>query len=272
MKNTPRLIAVRLLSVLALLFVAGAFSAPAANAALGIAPSPRIIGGQQNNNPWVIQLGNITERTATGVRLSLCTGEALNDHWVLTAKHCVAAVGGGTAAAADLFSVRVNGVATNSTADRQNSRNWVYADRVQTWADGDLALIHFAASTGLANYPTIAAAYDPTENDAGVVQGYGLRSECNQTQADWLYRANISVLGVSADAEGADAVHVQGVNGIANHGDSGGPLTLGNNNQIVGVASTIDGVNCPSNIHGGANYTNVTLAAPSAWIANTIRG
>lgn len=250
-----------------------ALSATLSGGALGVAvqqaeavtPSPKIIGGQkQQSNPWVFQLTTIMDRSTGST--SGCTAEALNDHWILTAKHCVlrdylddSTVIGAT----DAYVVR-----SNDTADEQDLSKRVNTDQIEIWDSGDLALLHVASSSRLSAYPTIAASYTPDTNDTGLVQGYGWRNECNEELPDWLYKAQVSVLGTAKDARGAEAVHLKGIDGITNHGDSGGPFTLANNpSAIIGIASTIDESNCPANdVHGATKYTNVTLSAPRTWI------
>lgn len=230
-------------------------SATAANAAT---PSPEIIGGQkQNSNPWAFQLFNVLDWNTGSA--SGCTSEALNDNWVLTAKHCVVASDGSKAQPANVFAVR-----TNNTADVSDPNKRFFADEVLWYNGGDVALVHFPDAANLASYPQIADAYTPSNGDSGLIQGYGYRSEVPVVRADWLYKANITVTGASLDTNGGPAVHVKGVDGIANHGDSGGPLTIAG--KIVGVASTIDRSNTTSDIHETANYANVTGAAARSWI------
>ncbi|STD71376.1 Uncharacterised protein [Dermacoccus nishinomiyaensis] len=77
----------------------------------------------------------------------------------------------------------------------------------------------------------LADSYDATAGDSGVIEGYGLRA--NRVPTSGLYKADVSVLGESAEAYGGRAIHLEGVNGSSNHGDSGGPLVV--NGQIVGV-------------------------------------
>lgn len=238
----------------------GAVSAPAD----AVSATPKIIGGQKANNPWAFQLFSIVDRS-TGSAQG-CTSEALNDSWVLTAKHCVLKDPEDTSSvvpASDAFVIR-----SNNTADLSDKTKRFFADQIEVWDGGDLALLHFPSSNGLSSYPAIASAYTPSSADSGVAQGYGWRNECKQERPDWLYKAQVSVTGTSTDAYGGEAIHLKGIDGITNHGDSGGPFTLKSApNAIVGVASTIDRSNCPANdIHETTNYTNVTLSAPREWI------
>lgn len=269
MKKTAKILASAAVVAAMSAGVLGSFVAPA-NAATP-SPAPEIIGGQKASNPWAFQLATVDRTTGNG---QLCTAEALSDSWVLTAKHCVLKNPNDTtsvAAAADIFIVK-----TNNTADIQDPAKRVFADQVKVWSGGDLALVHVNVSNGLSSYPTIGASYTPKASDAGVIQGYGLRKEggipscpIDPVRADWLYKANVTVQKASTDAYGGTAILVKGVNGIANHGDSGGPLTLASSpNQIIGVTSNGPG-NCSSSTTSTVNYTNVTLTAPRAWIKST---
>ncbi|WP_052663702.1 S1 family peptidase [Psychromicrobium lacuslunae] len=237
----------------------GGLAVGTASAANAVAPSPEIIGGQQTNNPWAFQLINVLDWN-TG-KASGCTSEALNDHWVLTAKHCVVAEDGSKSKPENVFVVR-----TNDTSDISDASKRFFADQVLWYGSGDVALVHFADAANLSSYPQIAGAYTPTNGNAALIQGYGYRSEVPVEQADWLYKANVTVTGSSTDAYGGAAVHVKGVDGIANHGDSGGPLTIAG--KIVGVASTIDRSNTTGDIHETANYANVTGSSVRTWISN----
>lgn len=108
----------------------------------------------------------------------------------------------------------------------------------------------------------LADSYDATTGGSGGIEAYGLRA--NRVPTSGLYKADVSVLGESAEAYGGGAIHLEGVNGSSNHGDSGGPLIV--NGQIVGVCSTGDSADPASEIHTGSNYANLT--ASRQWITD----
>ena len=229
---------------LSALATVGAGTAAQAAPAQEDAPSPYIIEGHATNSSYIVQLEGTSGRDAFG-----CTGEALNDEWVLTARHCIDGI--------DSMTVYYD----NDTVNRQNP---VAADRVLASPNGgDVALVHLSKKKALNNYANLADSYQPQRGDQGDIFGYGLRAW--QVRADWLYTAHVSVLGESTDAYGGSAVHVKGVDGAANHGDSGGPLVV--NGQIVGVCSTGDDVDPGGNAQASSNYANLTESRD--WIRQT---
>ncbi|WP_041684408.1 S1 family peptidase [Renibacterium salmoninarum] len=210
----------------------------------GGAASPDIVGGTKSAaTPWEVQLIFVQNGNTYG-----CTGEAISSEWILTAQHCI-----------DRTS-SMNVYYSNSTTNRGTAikaDNWVGSD------NGDVALVHLSQSKNLGSYPTVADSYSANAGDKGIVMGYGRRA--NAAQSDGLYQANVQVLGSSTDAYNGTAVHIKGVNGASNHGDSGGPLLIGN--QIVGVCSTGDSSDPGADIHAGSNYANLTDSRQ--WISDT---
>ncbi|WP_394939722.1 S1 family peptidase [Psychromicrobium sp. YIM B11713] len=224
---------------------AAAMALLSSGAATAATPAPEIVGGTQAPaTPWAVQLVFQQGGTASYG----CTGEAISANWVLTANHCV----DGTTAMKVYYS--------NSTTDRGPG---IVVDQFKSSPYGDVALVHLSTSHALSSYPTVATSYTTKKNDTGVIMGYGRRA--NAVQATGLFQANIKVLGTSSDAYLGRAVHIQGVNGAANHGDSGGPLIIGG--KIVGVCSTGDTSDPGANINAGSNYANLTRHA--AWITST---
>ncbi|NYE95370.1 secreted trypsin-like serine protease [Psychromicrobium silvestre] len=228
-------------ATLALLGGGAATAAPVS----GGGATTNIVGGTQAPaTPWAVQL--IFQQGGTDSYG--CTGEAISASWILTAKHCV----DGTTAMNVYFS--------NSTSNRGTA---IKADQLKASPYGDVALVHLSTAHALSSYPALAASYAPTVGATGTIMGYGLRA--NQTPSTGLYQANIKVLGTSSDAYGGPAVHIQGVSGAANHGDSGGPLIIGG--KIVGVCSTGDSADPGSNTQAGSNYANLTTSR--SWITST---
>lgn len=205
--------------------------------------TPKIIGGTSTTSPYIVQLVFGQSGGTYG-----CTGEAISANWVLTAQHCI----DGTEWMDVYYS--------NSTS---NPGTPVAADEVYGSSYGDVALVHLSTSKSVSTYGSLATSYTATAGDSGTIYGYGLRA--NQQQSTGLYKASVNVLGASTDAYSGKAVHVQGVNGASNHGDSGGPLIVGG--KIVGVCSTGDEADPGSNINATSNYANLT--ASRSWIKST---
>lgn len=208
-------------------------AAPTAGAST-LHPTTQIVGGTQASNPSVVQLQFEQNGGTYG-----CTGELIDSRWVLTAQHCT----DGDTSMSVYFS--------NSTSRRGTP---IAVDRMENSANGDVALVHLSAPAPVKQYMPLADSYDATAGDTGVIEGYGLRA--NRVPTSGLYKANVSILGESTDAYGGRAIHLRGVNGASNHGDSGGPLIV--DGQIVGVCSTGDSADPGSNIHAGSNYANLT--------------
>lgn len=106
----------------------------------------------------------------------------------------------------------------NSTSNRGTP---IAVDDMQNSSNGDVALVHLSEPAPVAQYMPLADSYDATTGGSGGIEGYGLRA--NRVPTSGLYRADVSILGESTDAYGGHAIHLEGVNGASNHGDSGGP-------------------------------------------------
>ncbi len=225
---------------MAFLGTGAASAAPVA----GGGATPDIVGGTKAPaTPWAVQLVFVQNGGTYG-----CTGEAISADWILTANHCI---DGDTS---------MNVYYSNSTTNRGTA---IKADKWVTSGKGDVALVHLSQPKNLGSYPALADSYTATSGDAGKIMGYGRRA--NAANADGLYQANVTVTGKSTDAYRGTAVHIKGVDGAANHGDSGGPLIVGG--KIVGVCSTGDDQDPGANTHAGSNYANLT--ASRSWIKST---
>lgn len=216
--------------------------APTAGASPTVDKPEYIVGGSQASNPSVVQLVFTQDGGQYG-----CTGEVIAAQWVLTARHCTEG------------SSRMKVYTSNSTT---NPGTPVSGDRLVNSPYGDVGLVHLAKPVGVNPMP-MANSYTAQRGQTGVISGYGLRA--NSQQSTGLFKANVTVLGSSTDAYRGRAIHVQGIDGASNHGDSGGPLVI--NGQIVGVCSTGDTADPGSNIHAGSNYSNIT--GHRAWIRQT---
>ncbi|WP_026554780.1 S1 family peptidase [Arthrobacter sp. 35W] len=241
----PRILRSLLATAVAVVFAAAGSSA--ATAAVPLPPpgdSTYVIGGERaDRTSWAVQL-----IFAQHGALYACTGVAIDDAWILTAQHCVAEI-----TAMDVYY-------SNSTLERGTAEP---ADHVYGSPAGDVGLVHLAAPHGLRSYPDLAEGYEPSRHDNGTIMGYGLRAD--QRGAKGLYQADVAVVGSSIDAYGGAAVHIRGINGAANHGDSGGPLII--DDEIVAVCSTGDDSDPGANINAGSNYANLT--ASREWIRAT---
>lgn len=133
---------------------------------------------------------------------------------------------------------------SNSTSNRGTP---IAVDAMQSSSNGDVVLAHLIEPALVNQNMPLAGSYDATAGDSGVIEGYSLRAYRVPTSG--LYKADVSVLGESAEAYGGRAIHLEGVNGSSNHGDSGGPLIV--IGQIVGVCSTGDSTDPGSDIHAG---------------------
>lgn len=145
----------------------------------------------------------------------------------------------------------VNAYFSNSTSNRGTP---IAVDDMQNSSNGDAALVHLSEPAPVDQYIPLADSHDATAGDSDVIEGYGLRA--NRVPTSGLYKADVSILGETSDAYGGRAIHLEGVNGASNHGDSGAPLVV--NGQIVGVCSTGDSADPGSDIHAGSNYANLT--------------
>lgn len=203
---------------------------------------PRIIAGSPGSDPSIVQL-NFGQNGGTYG----CTGEVIASQWVLTAQHCTDTI--------DWMDVYVSNSTTNPGTP-------IAADRVANSPYGDVALVHLNKPANVAPM-SLASSYTPRIGDTGTIWGYGLRA--NGVPTTGLFKATVNVIGSSTDAYNGQAIHVQGVNGASNHGDSGGPLII--NGQIVGVCSTGDTADPGANPQATSNYANLTQSR--AWIRST---
>lgn len=207
--------------------------------------SPYIIGGSEAKSPWIVQLNfNSYEQSGTFG----CTGEQLNDEWVLTAKHC-------TDGSYNMEVFQSN--------DQNNPGEAIRGDRMVAAPEGDIALIHLSKSAPLSQYASLNLDYSIKENTRGDIYGYGMGA--NKSYTDTLRTARVSVIGESTDAYDGLAVHLRGFNGASNHGDSGGPLVI--NGKVVAVCSTGDQADPGANINAQSNYA--VLAQSADWIEST---
>lgn len=207
--------------------------------------SPQVIGGNEASNPWVVQL---TFKDFRQSGTYGCTGEQLNEEWILTAKHC-------TANSYDMKVYQSN--------DQENPGTPVRADRLYNSPLGDIALIHLAKDAPLSSYADLDLNYRVRAGQQGYIFGYGLGA--NSTPTDTLRSAQVRVIGSSFDAFFGRAAHIRGITGASNHGDSGGPLVI--NGRVVAVCSTGDQADPGANLNAQSNYA--VLSQTATWIEST---
>lgn len=207
--------------------------------------TPYIIGGNEASSPWIVQL-SFNDLTRSGT--FGCTGEQISPDWVLTAKHCTDSS----------YNMKIY-----QSNDQQNPGKPIYADRMLEAPSGDIALIHLSESAPLSSYGQLDFNYQPEVGQQGDIYGYGMGA--NKSYTDTLRTARVSVIGESTDAYYGAAVHLRGINGASNHGDSGGPFM--HNDKIVAICSTGDQADPGANIQAQSNYALLSQAGD--WIEST---
>lgn len=207
--------------------------ASAATPVAGTDVAPKIIGGSPADTDATVQL-----RFGQGGSTYSCTGSVIAPQYVLTAKHCTEGI--------DWMDVYEG-------KETANPGPAIEVDETYESTSGDVAIVHLTKPAN-ATPAKIADSYTATPGDTGTIEGYGARAD--GASSDRLYTANVEVLGDSLDAYYGTAVHIKGVDGAANHGDSGGPLRV--NGEIVAVCSTGDTADPGSDINSSSNYANLT--------------
>lgn len=172
-----------------------------------------------------------------------CTAAIVNQHWALTSAHCI-----------DLNGMELLYGSTKSPlGTRIGVLTWVVAPH------GDLAAIY---SAGPMNPPTFAS---PAQNSLAIgTQGelspWGT-ADIGGPAATALQYAGVTITSYRKDLKGGPGLQVKPGDGIANTGDSGGPLMVGN--DVVGVFSHGDDA-----ASGYAVYSQV--ASWRTWISRTV--
>lgn len=98
--------------------------------------TPYIIGGTQAQSEWIVQLEFQTHTNGHDETFG-CTGEQLNDEWVLTARHCID----------DVASMNVY-----QSNDQTRRGTPIAVDTVHAAPSGDIALVHLSQESPLRSY------------------------------------------------------------------------------------------------------------------------
>jgi Trypsin len=207
---------------------------PAYAATAPLTIQPTIAGGQKTSAPWAVKI--VGQGT-------WCSAVAIDPNWVITAAHC-------PVPEQVLFST---GSVSNGSAGT------VRSDRAMNSPNGDVKLVHLSTTHALAAYPQIDLDYLPQAGDTGTIYGLG-GPEYGQ-----LREATIEVLDAATDYSNGLGIHLVGISGGSQPGDSGGPLLV--NGKLVGVDSAGTGNN---DVHAESWYAN--LAGSKDFLASVLVG
>lgn len=220
-----------------------ASSAPATLAASTASDNGRIIAGNRNYAENVVHV-RFTQYNENFE----CSGSLIDQKWVLTARHCADP-------AEDITNIQV---ATGATKEFPGNAQRIKKTHISS--RGDVALLELSTPIRGITPVTLSGNYTPRAGDTGTIVGFGLRA--NQEYSWYQYKAQNRVIGSSRDLYNGPAVYLEGINGAANHGDSGGPLII--NNQVVGVCSKGDVADPGADTNSTVYYAN--LSAHRSWI------
>ncbi|AZM56917.1 trypsin [Streptomyces sp. WAC 01529] len=176
----------------------------------------------------------------------MCTATLVSARHILTAKHCV------NQSAQYTFRIGSTYASSGGTV--------AAAARITLHPSADLAMVKLDRDVTLTP-ARIAGAYPQTGTNVSVY-GWGATCRDNEStcQSPVLKTATMRMTGLTTDYYGGTAIGLQGVDGVAAGGDSGGPAMAGG--ALVGVASTSDRQS-RSNYTATAAYTNWIQSAVS---------
>ncbi|WP_394938272.1 trypsin-like serine protease [Psychromicrobium sp. YIM B11713] len=207
-------------------------------------PAPEIVGGSKANisaAPYVAQFfikGQFN-----------CTASLISPTWVLIAKHCT-------------NNVKVADITFRFGNANLGQGTVAKPKRVVQWSSGDIALVELTTSY-ITTVPNVGKNY-PAQGAIGNIYGWGGET-ANGPLSSSLKTAKVKLLGTDGKVgQGiGESLVVEGVDGQAWTGDSGGPFVVGG--VIVGVGSTSDSGGTKKN--GLADYASIAPAA--SWITAT---
>lgn len=203
----------------------------------------RIIAGNRSYAENVVQV-----RFDIGNEDFECSGSLIGQNWVLTARHCADPADG-------ITNIQV---ATGTTKGFPGNAQRIKKAHISP--RGDVALLQLSTPIRGITPVNISGNYTPRAGDTGTIIGYGLRA--NKEYSWYQYKAQNRVIGSARDLYNGPAVYLEGINGAANHGDSGGPLII--NGQVVGVCSKGDVDDPGADPNETVYYAN--LSAHRSWI------
>ncbi|MBW5420086.1 trypsin-like serine protease [Streptomyces sp. BG9H] len=176
----------------------------------------------------------------------ICTATLVSARHILTAKHCVDR--------SAQYTFRIGSTYASSGG------TMAAAARVTLHPSADLAMVRLDRDVTLTP-AKIASTYPQTGTNVSVY-GWGATCRDNEStcQSPVLKTAAMRMTGLTTDHYGGTAIALQGVDGVAAGGDSGGPAMVGG--TVVGVASTSDRQS-RSNYTATAAYTNWIQSAAS---------
>ncbi|MFY1687595.1 S1 family peptidase [Plantactinospora sp. WMMB782] len=197
-------------------------SAAAVVLTLSASPAGAIVGGEVSTRHDGLA---VVRHNGSAV----CSGAIIDNHWVLTARHCV--YRGTERVPNSEISVRVKSYSTHANG----SIVAVATSRART--NHDIALLKLAGSAN--SEPVNMATKSPAVGAPVVAYGYGATADGRDMSA-LLRRAEMIATSINAaDNEGGRAVEARWSNGTICTGDSGGPLfkVVDGSRYLVGITS-----------------------------------
>lgn len=168
-------------------------------------PAHAITQGSPSSLPWVVRVLGATNENA-----NLCSGAAINDVLVVTAKHCVASV-------------------------VQYSDDVAVAVASKHPIDGsDIQILVLNHDHNVGSYPTLGPDYISSETSipkGSLGKAYGYGGTLDGPQKGMSVKVELHFKKKGGDTP--ETLRMSGRSGMAEGGDSGGPLMI--NNLLVGV-------------------------------------
>ncbi len=191
-------------------------TALAAGSLLASSPALAIIGGESSSKPWVVQVFGLSSDMMSP---SHCSGVAINELMVLTARHCSA-----------------NLVVFPSTKDATQFRQSTVGSAYPVEGT-DIQVLILQSARPLDSYPQLAPDYLAEDNPLpegtlGKLYAYGGDGTAFQEAQKSL---NVKISKHEKSKLLTEHLLARGVNGQSEGGDSGGPLII--NNILVGILS-----------------------------------
>ncbi|GLK91461.1 hypothetical protein GCM10017655_45250 [Pseudomonas turukhanskensis] len=179
-------------------------------------PTLAIVGGERANQPWVVQTFGLTSDM---MDYTYCSGVAINELMVVTAKHC-----------------NVSLVVFHSAKDSTQFQQSMVAS-THPVEGTDLQVVVLQTAHRLASYPQLAPDYLAKNNPLppgtlGTLYAYGGDGSAFMDEQKSL---DVKVFTHHKNKLLNEALVVQGLNGQTEGGDSGGPLII--NDMLVGILS-----------------------------------